>query len=244
MTSDALSLFREERELLAAATSAGLPPHPDLLRWNEDEGVVLAVLHRAGWRLGWPLLELGCGWLRGGHLALQTAVPNAYLGLEPHPGRLHVAEALAASLDAVDRVEHAPELSTRVAAGPLPGGGDRPTVLSWDLWPGLSLEALEDLARAVRPYLAESGVWLLRAPADDPAAAAGVLDPWLGPVDRRTLGRYGAIPRTVARAGLGARRMSLHSDPDSVVWTISPAFSVERRHRTTTPSSGAFDVPR
>lgn len=219
-------IHRPALELLDAAVRAGLPPHDDLQRWSEDEGVVLAILHAAGWRFGTPLLEVGCGLFRGGHIALQTGPATAYLGLESHEALARLAQILAPDVHRA-RIVHAPDLPAAIAALEWPSPI---TILSWDLWPTLHPASLHRLAGVVRPLLEVGGRWILRAPADDPRGPFTDLHPWYGTVDRRRMGQYGTVPRTMAQHGMGSRRRSLHSDPSSVVWTISPRIPVERRH--------------
>jgi len=174
--------------------------------------------------------------LRAGHIALQTGPAEAYRGLEPHAGLARLAQHLAPVVHR-DRVTHAPKLIAALRALPVP---PTPlTVVSWDLWAWIDEPRWKPLAHAVRRLLENGGTWIFRAPADSPNDSFTELDPWLGPVDRRLLGRYGSVPRITAQAGMGARRRSLHTDPTSVVWTIRPRLTIERRHALTKASPAA-----
>lgn len=207
--------------LLQRATEAGLPPNPDLLRWNEDQGVIVALLMRAGWRPGRSLVELGGGLGRGVCIAGPS---SSWWSVEADPRLAALARLLAGegAVRVVDTLDDVPDASRAGAV-----------VLAWDLWPRLSAEALSDVLEAVfsKDPVKAADTLLLRVPADDPAAPGGVLHPWFGPVRPAELGAWGVVPRAAGALGLGVLRRSLHSDPRCVVWTISRTIPVDRRHR-------------
>lgn len=213
MTPVSPGLSRPITQLVDAAGRCGLPPTTALHRWVEDQGVLAALLSSHGWHYGLPLLELGCGLMRGASLT----AGHRWMGTESDERLRQFALTLAPELNVQDRT-----------VSDWPGTQPTPYVIGWDLWGRHATVELEQLMSTAANRLSKTGLLLLRWPRTG----------WCPDLDTAVMTEsgmippeYGEVPRAASRQGLGAIRQTLHSHPGWVVWSIGPSLPIDRRHR-------------